>query len=1182
VESAATATIAPTVEAEAPTATDPLPSDTPVPEATLPPWEEVTLITEDGAELAGALFGSGETAVVLAHQGGGNADQTSWHAFAQVVAEHGMAALSFDFRGHGRSVGPRDPGAVDQDVTAAVQFLRERGYEKIVCIGASMGGTACTRVAVDDGLAGLVTLGSTMVAGMGDPVRVSTSELASLALPKMFITAEEDTYAVVDHTQRMYEVAPEPKALHLLPGEAHGTDLFSTDQGEALTAILLEFLENPPVVPPTPTPEPTPTPTPTEQAYEAIKGLAYVEEGDPARKISLYLPSEARRESQTLLVYGGEGFPQLVRHFAELGYTVIAFSSRDDSYLAETEDGFCALAWAHANADAYGFDAAQIVALGGSMWGGNAALLGLVDDPGPYLEGCPHAFPERDRLRAVIALAGVFDYSEEGDFFSGFIGAITDYMGGRPDEVPENWAAASAITWVQGDGPPFLLVHGTSDTNVAHHQSEKFAAALESAGNEVELVLLPGVNHFNSVTSPRVFEAMESFLEGLGQTGALDDNSTTMIAFTSERDGNSEIYVMAAPGPGEEVSAGGGEPVRLTDDPAYDAWPVWSPDGTQIAFTSDRRGNPDILIMAADGSEVRHLTRHSARDIWPDWSPDGTRIAFVSDRDGNFEVYTVGVDGTNLQRLTNTIAHEDFAAWSPDGTQIVFSRVGGDDGTYVMNADGSGERQLAEFVALESDWSPDGTRIAFGSDHEGFRAIYVMDADGSNLQRLSQTSAGENCPDWSPDGERIVFASWRDGDGEIYVMDADGGNLQKLTDNRFVDEFPAWHPELPVQSDGGDRAGPNPTAFGGPTNDRAFDVLVTSDGGTLVAGMANNTGLSHRITPGNARLTRTDARGAVIWEKEYGGEDDAYFTSIIEAGEDEYVLLGEIAGSYLRDETDVYLVKVDGEGNEIWSRTFGGRGMDHGEGVRKTLDGGYILIGGQADEYPTGNVYEGSLYLIKTDAEGNEVWSRTYGDEILYLGWGVAELPDGGFVLTGWEAKTIDDRDVILLRTDESGEVVWSRTWDLGERDGGFDLILTSDGCVVMACIQSMGSGAPSARLLKADLDGNEVWNKLIGEEGVGNTFWDIVEDTDGGYLMAGDTHLGKVPGTGRDRHGAWMVKTDADGEILWQQVYDGGEYDQAHFNAVALIPGGGYIFAGDVTREGETYSDMLWMKIDD
>ena len=643
------------------------------------------------------------------------------------------------------------------------------------------------------------------------------------------------------------------------------------------------------------------------------------------------------------------------------------------------------------------------------------------------------------------------------------------------------------------------------------------------------------------------------------------------VAFTSERAGNAEIYIMNLDGSDEK---------RLTDNPAYDGWPSWSPDGSQIAFMSERSGNPDIYVMNADGSNVRQLTDHPANDIWPEWSPDGKWIAFPSRRDGNFEIYLINPDGTQLQRLTNTPGHEDFPAWSPDGKQLVFTRAEGDDGTYIISIDGGGpfERKLMDFWAMEPAWSPDGAQIAFGSDHEGFRGIYVVDVDGGNLRLLSNNRAGENCPDWSPDGKQIIFASWRDGNGQIYRMDADGSNQQKLTQNWHENEFPTWRPELPANTS--IKLVPLMMTYGGTKHDFAFDVLVTVDGDFLIAGLSNNTGSSHRITPGNAHLIKTDSQGALLWEKEYGEEKDALFSSIIKAGEDNYILLGEIAASYERGETDVYLVKVDGEGNEIWSRTFGGRGMDVGKMVQQTADGGYIIVGDQADEHPTGNLYQSNIYLIKTDSEGKLLWSKTYGEKILYLGWGVTQTPDGGYILTGWEAKNHDDRDVILIKTDPSGQVEWSDTWDLGERDGGFDLILTSDGYIVVACIQSMGSGGPSAVLLKVDLDGNEIWKKLIGEEGVGNTLWHIFEDSDGGYVMAGDTHVGIVSGTGEDVHGAWMVKTDTEGEIIWQQVFGEGQYGQARFRSAAPIPGGGYIFVGDVVRKGEFYSYMLWMKI--
>ena len=219
-----------------------LPTGIPTSEGTATLAKEVSFVAADGTPLAGTLFGNGDVAIVLAHQGTAGADQTSWHGFGQVLAEHGFAALAFDFRGVGGSGGTMDRSALDQDLAAAVQFLRDLGYDEIVCFGASMGGTACLRLAVDGGFAGLATLGSAMIAGRGDAVRVSDADLKVLSLPKLFITAEDDNYSVVDHTKHMFEVSPEPKALHIMPGGEHGTDLFDTDASAELTRILLQFL----------------------------------------------------------------------------------------------------------------------------------------------------------------------------------------------------------------------------------------------------------------------------------------------------------------------------------------------------------------------------------------------------------------------------------------------------------------------------------------------------------------------------------------------------------------------------------------------------------------------------------------------------------------------------------------------------------------------------------------------------------------------------------------------------------------------------------------------------------------------------------------------------------------------------------------------------------------------------
>jgi len=207
--------------------------------------DAITFTTEDGVQLAGTLFGDGDTAVILAHQGTTGANQKDWYAFAQVLEEHGYTALAFDFRGNGKSSGSPDRNKLDLDLAAALQFIRDQGHTRIVCIGASMGGTTCIRKSLDgEKFEGLVALSSAMITTYGTGIQVSEEELASLTLPKLFITAENDSNLVINDITRMYESSPEPKALHLLPGSVHGTDLFDTDASDELTMILLEFLEN--------------------------------------------------------------------------------------------------------------------------------------------------------------------------------------------------------------------------------------------------------------------------------------------------------------------------------------------------------------------------------------------------------------------------------------------------------------------------------------------------------------------------------------------------------------------------------------------------------------------------------------------------------------------------------------------------------------------------------------------------------------------------------------------------------------------------------------------------------------------------------------------------------------------------------------------------------------------------
>ncbi|TES92793.1 MAG: hypothetical protein E3J87_04215 [Candidatus Cloacimonadota bacterium] len=351
--------------------------------------------------------------------------------------------------------------------------------------------------------------------------------------------------------------------------------------------------------------------------------------------------------------------------------------------------------------------------------------------------------------------------------------------------------------------------------------------------------------------------------------------------------------------------------------------------------------------------------------------------------------------------------------------------------------------------------------------------------------------------------------------------------------------------------------------FGGVDDDQGWSVRETSDGCFIILGWTKSFGAGNL----DIYLLKVDQNGNYLWHKTFGGSEYEEGRSILETADGGFIIAG-LTGSYGVGNKDVYLIKTDSLGNAEWTRTYGGTADDKGYDVQITTDGGYIITG-YTYSFGSGSA---DVYLIKTNANGNITWANAFGLSGPDRGWSVKETSDGGYIVAGNTESFGGDLDVYIVKTNSSGDSVWARVYGGTGSDRAHWIEETYDGrYVIVGYNGSVGGVLTEVWLLKTYANGDTMWTKMFGgldwEAG-----YTVRETADRGYIIGGYTYS-----IGAGAADVYLVRTDSLGNTLWSKAVGGADHDRGF--DISFTSDGGYIATGFARSFGAGDKDLYLVK---